>query len=84
MNVPDGVSIRVVEDTDQVRTLIIPPEPSQQPLRLFLQLSFRPYFHNIDNEYVRRRTSMYRRTKNIVDYMFRVALLINGGKNEKN
>ena len=28
VNVPDGVSIRVVEDTDQVRTLIIPPEPS--------------------------------------------------------
>ena len=51
VSVPDGVSIRVVEDTDQVRTLIIPPEPSQQPLRLFLQLSFRPYFHNIDNEY---------------------------------
>jgi Nitrile hydratase, alpha chain len=28
VNVPDGVSIRVVEDTDQVRTLIIPPAPS--------------------------------------------------------
>jgi len=25
VNVPDGVSIRVVEDTEQVRTLIIPP-----------------------------------------------------------
>jgi len=29
VNVPDGVSIRVVEDTDQVRTLIIPPAPSR-------------------------------------------------------
>jgi len=28
VSVPDGVSIRVVEDTDQVRTLIIPPAPS--------------------------------------------------------
>ena len=28
VNVPDGVSIRVVEDTEQVRTLIIPPAPS--------------------------------------------------------
>jgi hypothetical protein len=27
VNLPDGVSIRVMEDTDQVRTLIIPPEP---------------------------------------------------------
>ena len=27
VSVPDGVSIRVVEDTDQVRTLIIPPAP---------------------------------------------------------
>jgi hypothetical protein len=25
VNLPDGVSIRVMEDTDQVRTLIIPP-----------------------------------------------------------
>jgi hypothetical protein len=29
VNIPDGVSIRVVEDTDQVRTLIIPPAPSR-------------------------------------------------------
>jgi Nitrile hydratase, alpha chain len=28
VSVPDGVSIRVVEDTEQVRTLIIPPAPS--------------------------------------------------------
>ncbi len=28
VSVPDGVSIRVVEDTDQVRTLIIPSAPS--------------------------------------------------------
>ena len=28
VNVPDGVSIRVMEDTEQVRTLIIPPAPS--------------------------------------------------------
>jgi len=28
VNVPDGVSIRVMEDTKQVRTLIIPPAPS--------------------------------------------------------
>ena len=28
VSVPDGVSIRVVEDTDQVRTLIIPLAPS--------------------------------------------------------
>jgi len=28
VRVPDGVSIRVMEDTDQVRTLIIPPAPS--------------------------------------------------------
>jgi hypothetical protein len=28
VSVPDGVSIRVMEDTDQVRTLIIPPAPS--------------------------------------------------------
>jgi len=27
VNVPDGVSIRVMEDTEQVRTLIIPPAP---------------------------------------------------------
>ena len=27
VNVPDGVSILVVEDTEQVRTLIIPPAP---------------------------------------------------------
>jgi hypothetical protein len=28
VNVSDGISIRVVEDTEQVRTLIIPPAPS--------------------------------------------------------
>jgi hypothetical protein len=28
VNVPDGVSIRVMEDTEQIRTLIIPPAPS--------------------------------------------------------
>ena len=28
VSVPDGVSIRVMEDTEQVRTLIIPPAPS--------------------------------------------------------
>jgi hypothetical protein len=28
VRIPAGVSIRVVEDTDQVRTLIIPPAPS--------------------------------------------------------
>jgi hypothetical protein len=28
VSVQDGVSIRVVEDTEQVRTLIIPPAPS--------------------------------------------------------
>jgi len=28
VSVPDGVSIRVVEDTEQIRTLIIPPAPS--------------------------------------------------------
>jgi len=27
VNVPDGISIRVLEDTDQVQTLIIPPAP---------------------------------------------------------
>ena len=27
VRIPAGVSIRVVEDTDQVRTLIIPPAP---------------------------------------------------------
>ncbi len=28
VSVPDGVSIRVVEDTEQIRTLVIPPAPS--------------------------------------------------------
>jgi len=28
VSVPDGVSIRVVEDTEQIRTLIIPSAPS--------------------------------------------------------
>ncbi len=28
VDVPDGISIRVVEDSEQVRTLIIPPAPS--------------------------------------------------------